>query len=199
MASPRNWTLRSRAAAPSPRSAAPIAAAFLSWWVLALCATYWGLKFFPASTVPMPPAAGYTAPAPADPVALARVFGPAQEPALASSEPVAVPAHTLVLQGVVANRSAQGVALIAVNGKPARPYRVGSRIEDRYVLRSVAARSAVVASDGHGAEMTLELAPPAPGTAAAPASSSAPPGSRNNPGFLRPATGAASAAPQSAS
>lgn len=114
---------------------------------------------------------------------------------------VAAPADTLVLQGVVANRAARGVALIAVNGKPARPYRVGSRIEDRYVLQSVAARSAVVARADNGPALTLELAPPAPNTATAapspanesttapalvPAPPAVQPAASNRPSFLRP-------------
>ncbi len=168
--------------------------------LLALCATYWGLRFFPAPAGSPAPTASYVPPAPVDPAALARVFGPAQEPAAAASSPVAVsaPADTLVLQGVVANRAARGVALIAVNGKPARPYRVGSRIEDSYVLQSVAARSAVVARSDNGPAMTLELAPPAPNTATpapsptnGPAQVTAPPTAQpttpnGRPSFLRP-------------
>jgi general secretion pathway protein C len=60
------------------------------------------------------------------------------------------------LQGVVAVGSSRGAALISVDGKPAKPYRVGSSVEDGLQVTSVAARSASLGSNG-AAAFTLEL------------------------------------------
>ena len=60
--------------------------------------------------------------------------------------------------GVVASRSHQGAALISVDGKPAKPFRVGSAVDDRLVLQSVESRRAVLAEGTGGpAVVTLEL------------------------------------------
>ncbi len=156
---------RTAQAPASPGAGNPLAAkglAFLGWLLLALSACFWGLRFAPGPATNDAPPVAYTPPAPADPVALARVFGPDPAPVAAAVVAAApVPTDNLVLQGVVAGRTAHGVALIAMNGKPARPYRVGGRIEDRYVLHSVAARSAVLArADNPDTRITLDLAPP---------------------------------------
>jgi general secretion pathway protein C len=45
----------------------------------------------------------------------------------------------------------EGLALIAVDGKPARAYRVGALIEGTHVLKSVSARGALLGlKDGDG-------------------------------------------------
>jgi general secretion pathway protein C len=50
--------------------------------------------------------------------------------------------------------------VISVDGKPARPYRVGSFVDDGLVLQSVHGRQAVIASAlGDGPAVTLELPP----------------------------------------
>jgi general secretion pathway protein C len=66
------------------------------------------------------------------------------------------------LIGVVADRSQHGAALIAVDGRPAKPYRVGSAIDEGLVLQSVAPRSAVLAASPSGPPVvTLEMPVPA--------------------------------------
>ena len=52
-------------------------------------------------------------------------------------------ASRFVLLGVVADTDGQGAALIAVDGKPPRPFRVGAKVADGYVLHSVSARAAI--------------------------------------------------------
>lgn len=138
----------------------------LAVWVLAaLSATWWSLKFVGARPSPLAvttlavPAAG------SDPADLAKVFGPAMAPvleAVPSAPKAADPGTRFVLVGVVADRASAGVALIAVDGKAARPYRVGSPVEDSYTLKSVAARSAVLAPSSRTDQaLMLELAPQA--------------------------------------
>lgn len=123
---------------------------------------WWSLKFVGArgptliATTPSAPMPG------SEQVDLTKVFGSplASSTALAAMPAAINPATRFSLIGVVANRASSGVALISVDGKPARPYRVGSLIEENHKLKSVAARSAVLEpSAPAGREFTLELAP----------------------------------------
>jgi general secretion pathway protein C len=67
-------------------------------------------------------------------------------------------ASRLKLTGVVANRSQSGYALISIDGQPARPYRVGARVNDALVLHSVAPRSAALAASLDApVSLTLDL------------------------------------------
>ena len=84
----------------------------------------------------------------------------------ASAAPVVAPdvAARFKLTGVVAagRREGAGLALISVDGKPPRAYRVGERVDPQLVLQSVALRSArITAADGAPA-LTLELPAPTP-------------------------------------
>ncbi len=73
--------------------------------------------------------------------------------------------------------SGGGVALIAVDGKPARPYRIGAALDDGLVLQALGRRSASIGPPGGAASMLLELPPPAqPATGTLPvASAESPP------------------------
>lgn len=62
----------------------------------------------------------------------------------------------LQLQGVLAVGTKQGAALISIDGKPAKPYRVGSAIEDGLEVTAVGARSASIRKSD-AAAFTLEL------------------------------------------
>lgn len=133
------------------------------WTLAALSATWWLLKFVGANA-PSASATTLSAPAPgSDPADLAKIFGPPIAPtsvAAVSAPAMADPASRFALVGVVATRASSGVALISVDGKAARPYRVGSLVEETFKLKSVAARSAVVEeSASAGTAFTLELKP----------------------------------------
>lgn len=100
--------------------------------------------------------------APTNPQALARALGGGNAVAgpQAAVAAAASVAGRLALVGVVANRNRGGAALISIDGKPARPYRVGARVDDALVLQSVAPRRAVLADSLQGpASLTLELPP----------------------------------------
>ena len=130
-------------------------ATFALWAVVAASAVYWGLKFTSASG---PPGGAplVRAPAPADPAAVARLLG--SNPSAAAAAPVASLASRFSLMGVVADRSHQGAALIAVDGRPAKPFRVGAAVDESLVLQSVDTRRAVLAASTDGpAVVTLEL------------------------------------------
>ena len=121
----------------------------------ALSATYWSLKSTHANSVPTAAAAGLTA---LDPQALARALGGGGAVAPAGV-PVA-PSTSYVLVGVLADRVHGGAALISIDGKAAKPFRVGSTVDANLVLQSVLGRRAVLAPSIDGpAQLTLELPP----------------------------------------
>ena len=132
---------------------------FLLWALVAASAVFWGLRMSARSGGAPPPPAVSRAPAAADPVAVARLLGASSAAAAAPAAPAL--ASRLMLVGVAAGAASQkGVALISVDGKPAKPYRVGAAIEDGVVLQSVQGRRAVLAQSGDGAAvLTLELPP----------------------------------------
>lgn len=132
---------------------AALAAGSVAFWTLK------GVGKAPSSSAP--PVAQASAPA-LDPLAVARALGGGL--VVAQAEPGEGPrgSSRYVLAGVVADRSQDGAALIAVDGKPAKPFRIGAAVDDRLVLKSVAGRRAVLAANLDApAEVTLEL--PLPG------------------------------------
>lgn len=129
---------------------------FLLWALVAGSAVYWGMKLSTRSGGAAMASAVVRTPTPADPAALARLLG--ASPASAAAAPAPSLASRFALVGVVANTSRRGAALISVDGKPAKPFRVGTAIEEGLVLQSVAARRAVLAQSATGpAVLTLEL------------------------------------------
>lgn len=129
-------------------------ATFLLWALVAGSAVYWGLKFAARSgAVAAVPVAARNS-ASADPVALARLLG--ANPAAAAPAVSAASRFTLV--GVVASAGHRGAALIAIDGKPPKPYRIGAVVDDRLILQAVESRRAVLAESPSGpAVVTLEL------------------------------------------
>ena len=131
-------------------------ATFVLWGLVAASAVYWGMKLAtrPAAFAPAPLA--NRAPPAADPAAVARLLG--ASPAAAAPLPSLASRFTLV--GVVASRSNRGAALIAVDGKPAKPFRVGAAVNEGLVLKSVESRRAVLAASADGPPvLTLDLPP----------------------------------------
>jgi len=128
------------------------------WALAAASAVAWGFKLAaPGSAASGPTAGARTAIAP-DPAAIARFLGATQQSA--GAPPVATLASRLNLVGVAARSSRSGVALISVDGKPAKPFRVGSTIDEGLVLQSVEARRAHVGTAMQGpVAATLELPP----------------------------------------
>lgn len=137
--------------------------AFGVWAVVAASAAYWGLRLMvPARAVPT---AAAVAPAAAAPRGdLARLFGADAAPGADAPE---VPTNSrFQLVGVVAPRRDaamhEGVALIAVDGKPAKAYRVGAVVEGETVLQSVRTRGATLGPRGGVAQVSLDIPPPPP-------------------------------------
>jgi general secretion pathway protein C len=143
---------------------------FVLWLLAGGCAVYWGLKFTPSPPAPQSATAAFPAAASAtvDSQALAKGLGGGDAIAINSlaSDSANVPASSInssrfVLTGVVVGRAGvtrSSLALIGVDGKPARPYRIGSSLTDGVVLHSVTAGKAMLATNLQEApSATLEL------------------------------------------
>jgi general secretion pathway protein C len=136
------------------------AATALVWALAAGAAVFWGLRLSvpagaSAASIRVP--AGLPGPA-VDPGALARSLGAA--PVAVAGEPAVALVSRFNLLGVVAGTPGRGAALVAVDGKPARPVRVGAAIEPGLVLQSVGARWARFGREAQGeATLTLEMPP----------------------------------------
>jgi general secretion pathway protein C len=132
-------------------------ATFAVWGLLAASTVYWGLKLTAPPAAPTAATLPVRAPAPADPVAVARLLG--ASPVTAVAAPTPSIASRFALLGVVASSSQKGAALIAVDGKPPKPYRVGAEVEEGIVLQSVESRRAVLAGTDGVPVLTLDLPP----------------------------------------
>lgn len=96
---------------------------------------------------------------------LSRLLG-AEPVVVAQAAPAAVVADDrFQLLGVVSPRASaaarEGLALIAVDGKAAKAFRVGSVVDGNTVLLAVRARGASLGPRGGTANVALEIAPPA--------------------------------------
>ena len=138
-------------------------ATFLLAALAAASAAYWVLKWSASPpSAPAPTAApSFSRQVQTDPQVVARLLGGGQKAVTASLVDTA--ASHFKLLGVVANRAKSGYALISTDGKPAKPYPVGSAVNDSLLLHSVAARSAALAASLDGpVSFTLELPALAP-------------------------------------
>jgi general secretion pathway protein C len=116
-------------------------ATFALWALVAASAAYWGLKLSSAGDVATAPPAPRN-PAPVNAAAVARLLG--SNPSAVAAAPPPSAASRFKLLGVVANRGHGGAALIAVDGKPPKPFRVGALVEEGLVLQSVDAKQAAL-------------------------------------------------------
>jgi general secretion pathway protein C len=146
--------------------------AFIVWAALAASAVFWGLRLAGASPVAPP----HTVPV-GDAVVphadLTRLFG--AEPVKTADTPAPAPESSrFKLIGLAAPRTAggPGVALISIEGKPARAYRIGATVDGNLVLQEVERRSVALGPRGSAATVRLELPalpPPATGSLPPPA------------------------------
>jgi len=162
--------------------------AFVIWALVAASATFWGLRLL----VRAPAAPVHAVSVAVAPVArgdLTRLLGAL--PVAATSAVTAPELSTRFrLTGVMAPKppGTHGVALIAVDGKQARAFNVGARVDGELVLQSVSLRSAAIGPVQGTPAVVLELPPlpppatgtltPTPGLAPPPATSVAVPPAR---------------------
>ena len=128
----------------------------LTVWMLALlCAVYWGLKFIKLNQISATP----TAIVPAKVVetqAVAQLLGSIGT--IESKQINAAVNTSLVLHGIANTNSGGGIALIAVDGKPAKPHGVGSQITELWKLKSLSRTGVTLVSSKSSAEqMSLTL------------------------------------------
>lgn len=131
----------------------------LVWAAVLAGAVAWGLPLFTRST-PVPAGASLAAPAPPAGVGLTRLLGqPPAQPEVAA--PVVVADTRFRLLGVVAPRAgrASGLALISVDGKPARAVGVGRELEPGLRVLTVAHRQVELGAGGGAPSVTLSLPP----------------------------------------
>ena len=154
------------------------------WALVAGSTVFWGLRIFAPATA-APPDVPVAQPGSDIRGDLTRLFGPDIVPAPpVQSAPVeAAPDPRFTLLGVVSPRNAsaarEGVALIAIDGKPPKAYRVGMVVEGSTVLQAVSARGAQLGPRGGPSIVALELPPlPPPATGSLPS-----PGQPGNPGL----------------
>jgi general secretion pathway protein C len=123
------------------------------WALVAFSAVAWGLRLTRADIDIANPVAVPMSATP-DLRTAARSLGAL--PAAAVAAPTL--ASRFQLLGVLSGGTSQGAALIAVDGKPARPYRVGRVVVDDLVLQSAQGRRVSLGPSVQGpATLTLEL------------------------------------------
>jgi len=135
------------------------ALAFFIWAAVAASVMFWGLRLIvgapraPAHTAALNPQSAATGD-------FSKLLGREAVVAAPAAQPEA---SRFKLVGVVAPKSSssgEGLALISVDGKPARHYRVGAPIEGETLLLAVSARGAEVGPRGGPVSATLNLPPP---------------------------------------
>lgn len=126
----------------------------------AASALFWGLKWqnpsTPARVAPIMPQARAI-----DSTKVAFLLG--ARPASANAAPIST-ASNYKLLGVIAQGKQHGSALIAVEGAPPKPFRVGDTVANDLRLVSVAARSVTLGSGAPGEDGVTLTLPPLPGT-----------------------------------
>jgi|APDOM4702015023_1054809.scaffolds.fasta_scaffold14869_2 general secretion pathway protein C len=168
--------------------------AFVIWAAVAASAVFWLMRL--AATSPVAPAHTVAVAASTAPRGdLTRVLGAPPASAGPSAPLAAEPAlaSRFKLLGVAAPRQGgdrSGIALIVVDGKPARGFKVGSTVDGDIVLQSVHPRGAALGPRGNNAQVNLELpalptaaaSPRPPGVAAPAVPVTPPPGAFSPPG-----------------
>ncbi len=144
-------------------------ATFLVWALVAASAAAWGLKLFVTSPT-APPQVAVAGQSQLPRGDITRVLGadapPPVDPSAGESLAGAPADARFQLLGVVAPRGSEtargGVALIAVDGKPAKAFRVGAIVDGDNVLQAIRARGADLGPMGGKVTVALNIPPPAP-------------------------------------
>jgi general secretion pathway protein C len=141
--------------ASTPRWGASLAALVL-WALVAASALYWIWRVR-TSPVVSAPVAGSSVEQTIDSQAVARALGATGERTTAGEA-----SGRFVLRGVVTQGPDAGAALIAVDGKPPKPVRVGAPLPDAdgWTLHAVTPRGATLADGAR--EVTLDVPQPEP-------------------------------------
>jgi general secretion pathway protein C len=137
----------------SSRVALPVVT-LLVWGAVAFSAVTWGLRWSATGVAPSNATTAAQALPEVDVSAAARTLGAA--PVQVAAAPTL--ASRFQLQGVMAGGPNAGAALIAVDGKLAKPYRVGAVVADGMVLQSAEGRRVTLGAAMDGSQaLVLEL------------------------------------------
>jgi general secretion pathway protein C len=160
---------------------------FMVWAAVGLCAAYWAFKF--VTTTPVEATAAMVKPAVVvDTKAIAKLLGATDS--VATQAMNVVSKVKLSLFGLATAPNGQGIALIAIEDKPAKPYRVGAKVTDDLVLKSISKVDAVLAASSSAPDgPKLELPSRKPATFVA-SSTPAPGAQFQAPSVTIPATNA---------
>jgi general secretion pathway protein C len=161
------WEARGRKAFHDNRRMFARLSAFVIWSLVAATAVFWALRFA-AGPAPVPPYAIAVSKSAVVRGDLTRLFGaPARVAVVAGAAPEAPSRFKLL--GVMAPRSpaaqaeeGRGVALIAIDGKPAKAYPIGARVDGDLVVQSVGLRTAAIGTAQGARSVLLELPALAP-------------------------------------
>jgi general secretion pathway protein C len=134
--------------------------AFVIWSLVGATAVFWAFRLAarPSQVPPYAVAVGNAAAVRGD---LGRLFGAAPRQSAVAQAPEAPSRFKLI--GVMAPRGdaqaepGQGVALIAVDGKPPKPFTVGAQLDSDLVLQSVSLRTASLGPAQGERSVLLEL------------------------------------------
>lgn len=146
-------------------------AAFIVWALVAASVVFWALRLFVRAPAAPPHSVAVIGAAAAQ-GDLTRLLGAAPVAAAAAAALAPELASRFRLIGVMAPKgkpnaavTGQGVALISVDGKPARAFGIGTRLDRDLVLQSVSLRAASIGPAQGEASVKLELpALPLPAT-----------------------------------
>jgi len=125
------------------------------WLLVGLCAAYWAFKFATTKTVEATTA--QSAPSMVvDSKAIGKLLGATDNVAVKAVNTQA--STKFVLFGLANSVGGKGYALIALDGKPAKPYRVGGLVADNLMLKSITKNGVILATSLKSPDgVTLEL------------------------------------------
>jgi general secretion pathway protein C len=138
------------------------------WGLVAACAAFWASRVL-VQPAPLPPGTSTVPTVQALRGDVARLLGEAMAPDDEPAAPVAAVPSRFRLLGVVAPRSPkaadEGVALIVIDDRPARAFRVGATVDGALVLQRVHAGGADLGARDAAASVSLTVPPlPPPAT-----------------------------------
>jgi general secretion pathway protein C len=124
----------------------PRLAAFVLALLLAATVVFWVMRWPARESRPALPLAVARDELPAaNATLMARLLGQGDAVVDAVAPPSA--ASRFQLTGIIASGSGRGVALVAIDGKPPKPYHEGSKLEEGWMLQSVEPRRIALAPD----------------------------------------------------
>lgn len=137
----------------SSRTVLPVVT-LLVWGGVAFSAVTWGLRWSATGASPSNATSAVQALPEVDAAAAARALGAAPAPVVAAPSL----ASRFQLQGVLTGGPNEGAALISVDGKAAKPFRVGAMVAEGLVLQSTQGRRISLGAAMDGPQiLVLEL------------------------------------------